>query len=204
MEDILTRFEQKIMGMTGPVKKEEIEEFFKDYIDKYSWRLIARMSEGASNENTDDYLYKDDLGISITLNPNNKGFRFLKDVEFLFNLQSHMFSTWDARYEDNESHFENYYMKFRDMVIAWSKLVSDEKKSFLRKLVVEDGDITELEMSIRALNCLKKNGINTVFKLMAISEEELSGLMDMREKTHKEILSFKEELEKLKKSFEIG
>lgn len=118
MEDILTSFGQKIRGMTGPVKKEEIDEFFKDYIDKYSWRLIARMSEGAPSDDTDDYLYIDDLGISIILNPNNLGFNFSKNIGLVFKLKSDMFSPWDARYEDNISHFHKYYMKFRDMVIA--------------------------------------------------------------------------------------
>ena len=31
MEDILTKFAQKNLGMDGPVSKEEIEEFLKEY-----------------------------------------------------------------------------------------------------------------------------------------------------------------------------
>ena len=50
MEDILTSFGQRIRGQEGPVKKQELEAFFKDYyvpIDKECF--IAVMSEYEKN-----------------------------------------------------------------------------------------------------------------------------------------------------------
>lgn len=118
MEDILTKFAQKNLGMTGPVSKEEIEEFFKELIDEYGWRLIARMGNGEHKDDTWDYLYIDDSGIEITLNPNIKGFRFSKNIKLIYMLKSHEFSTWDYAYEDGLTHFEKNYKKFRDLIVS--------------------------------------------------------------------------------------
>ena len=118
MEDILTKFAQKNLGMDGPVSKEEIEEFFMDHIKEYGWRMIARMGNAEHKDDTWDYLYIDDSGIEITLNPNIKGFRFSKNVNYVFRLKSGEFSTWDYAYEDGLTHFEKYYKKFRDLIVS--------------------------------------------------------------------------------------
>ena len=61
---------------------------------------------------------------------------------------------------------------------------------------MEDGDITELELSIRSLVYLKKNGINTVFQLMEPNENEASILRGMSEKMLREISDILEDLKK--------
>ncbi len=114
--DILRKFEQKMLGLTGPLKEAEINEFFQGFIKAYNWNLIARMGEGEHRDDTWDYLYTDDMGIEIILNPNIKGFSFRKTIRLIYRLASHEFSPWDFAYEDCSTHFEKNYMKFREMV----------------------------------------------------------------------------------------
>lgn len=100
-----------------PITQTEIEAFFRKFIDKYDWRLVARMGTGNKTDDSYDYLYVDDIGISITLNPNNKGFRFLYTVDFLFKLKSDEFTPWDFQRDDTDlTHFEKNYVRFRKVV----------------------------------------------------------------------------------------
>lgn len=99
-----------------PVKQEEIEEFFKEYMEKYNWRLIARMTEKCTTDDTAEYMYMDDLGISILINPCNLGFTFTKSVGVVSELISHMMTPWNEKCEDNRGHFEMCYKRFRDLV----------------------------------------------------------------------------------------
>ena len=103
---------------TTPVTENEIKEFFKDIMKTYNWSLIARMGHGDKTDETYDYLYIDDLGISITLNPNNKGFQFMISVDFVFKLKSDEFTPWDyKRSENGKTHFETFYERFRRNVV---------------------------------------------------------------------------------------
>lgn len=72
----------------------------------------------------------------------------------------------------------------------------EKRKELYKRLVVEDGDITELELSIRSLVYLKKNGINTVFQLMEPNEKEALILRGMSEKMLREIGDILEDLKK--------
>lgn len=72
----------------------------------------------------------------------------------------------------------------------------EKRKELYKRLVMEDGDITELELSIRSLVYLKKNGINTVFQLMEPNEKEASILRGMSEKMLREISDILEDLKK--------
>lgn len=72
----------------------------------------------------------------------------------------------------------------------------EKRKELYKRLVMEDGDITELELSIRSLVYLKKNGINTVFQLMEPNENEASILRGMSEKMLREISDILEDLKK--------
>lgn len=115
-EDILRKFEQKMLGLTGPLNEAEINEFFQGFIKEYNWNLIARMGDGEQKDDTWDYLYTDDMGIGITLNPNIKGYSFNKNVKLIYKFSSHEFNPWDFACENGLTHFEKNYLKFREMV----------------------------------------------------------------------------------------
>ena len=91
----------------------EVYEFIDRYIKIYDWYLCFR--SGNKNITDDTYLYHfiDDLNISITINPNNKGFRFTKIVDNVFTLSSDEFTPLD--YKD---HFEKNYLRFRNIVLS--------------------------------------------------------------------------------------
>ena len=72
----------------------------------------------------------------------------------------------------------------------------EKRKELYKRLVMEDGENTELELSIRSLVYLKKNGINTVFQLMEPNENEASILRGMSEKMLREISDILEDLKK--------
>jgi DNA-directed RNA polymerase subunit alpha len=58
--------------------------------------------------------------------------------------------------------------------------------------------IEELELSVRAYNCLKREGIDTVDKLLNYKEEELLGIRNFGSKSIQEV---KEKVKDLGKSF---
>lgn len=102
--------------MNTPISDTELKQFFQPYMDQYNWSLVTRSSGKQSiidHMDTYDYSFIDDAGIMITLNPNNKGFRFMKIVGFLFKLTSDEFTPWDFK-----DHFEKNYMRFRNIVIS--------------------------------------------------------------------------------------
>ena len=74
------------------------------------------MGNGEHRDDTWDYLYTDDMGIGITLNPNIKGFRFSKNIKLIYKFSSHEFNPWDYVCEDDSTHFEKKYIEFREMV----------------------------------------------------------------------------------------
>ena len=91
----------------------EVYTFVERYQNLYDWSLYSR--SGNKNITDDTYLYHfmDDLNISITINPNNKGFRFTKIVDNVFKLSSDEFTPLD--YKD---HFERNYLRFRNIVLS--------------------------------------------------------------------------------------
>ena len=92
--------------------KKEIDEFVKQYEDLYGWTLLARCGNDNNAYDTYEYHFVDDANICIIINPVNKGFRFSKNVDFLFKLKSDEFTPLD--YED---HFIRNYLRFRKIVI---------------------------------------------------------------------------------------
>lgn len=95
------------------MSEEEIRSLLKDYIDNYNWSLIARM--GSVNSEY-DYVFSDDLGVSIVINPNTKSFKFSYFVDCIFTLQCP-----EASPVDLEGHFDNLYMKFRSCAERFKK-----------------------------------------------------------------------------------
>ncbi len=197
MEDILTKLAQKNLGMEGPVSQEEIEEFFKDNMQKYSWRLIARMSEKEHKDDTWDYLYTDDMGIGITLNPNVKGFRFSKNVKIIYKLSSHESNPWDYAFKDGSIFFEKKYIEFRKMVKEMSIL--EEETNMDNKNFNNQDPIFELEISIRSANCLRKAGIVSVDELLKCDEERIKGIEGLSPRGIQEVLTILEELKENRK-----
>lgn len=197
MVDILTRFTQKNLGMEGPVSQEEIEEFFKEHMQKYSWRLIARMGEGEHRDDTWDYLYTDDMGIEITLNPNVKGFRFSKNVKITYRLSSHESNTWDYAFKDGLLFFEKKYIEFRKMVKEMSILEEETNKD--NKNSNNHNLIFELEISIRSANCLRKAGIVSIDELLECDAERIKGIEGLSPRGIQEVLTILEELKENRK-----
>lgn len=197
MVDILTRFTQKNLGMEGPVSQEEIEEFFKEHMQKYSWRLIARMGEGEHRDDTWDYLYTDDMGIEITLNPNVKGFRFSKNVKITYRLSSHESNTWDYAFKDGLLFFEKKYIEFRKMVKEMSIL--EEETNMDNKNFNNQDLIFDLDISIRSANCLRKAGIVSVDELLECDEERIKGIEGLSTRGIQEVLTILEELKENRK-----
>lgn len=95
---------------------------------------------------------------------------------------------------------ESFNFCVDDVLVNSYKYELEKRKELYKRLVVEDGDITELELSVRSLNYLKKNGIKTVFQLMEPNEKEASVLRGMSEKMLMEIGDILEHLEKVKDS----
>lgn len=89
------------------MSEKELMDCINPFKEKYDWSLIARSGPA---EGGDKYLYIfiDDIGINIIVNPNNKNFRFEKIVDKIFFLKSPNMSPIDY-----ENHFEKMYEKFR-------------------------------------------------------------------------------------------
>lgn len=94
------------------MNQQEIEAFVEPYKEKYGWSLIARSGNGGLEDADYSYLYVDDAGICITIDPVDKGFSFSKNVDFLFKLKSGKFTPLD-----HKDHFEKNYLRFRNIVL---------------------------------------------------------------------------------------
>ena len=95
-----------------PLTNKEIMDFAEPYINNYGWELMSRGGNDLNNLDTYLYHFIDDAGICITINPNNKGFSFSKNVDFLFRLSSNEFTPFDYK-----NHFIKNYIRFRKIVI---------------------------------------------------------------------------------------
>lgn len=70
---------------------------------------------------------------------------------------------------------QDQYNKLLDFVMDTKNLTEDEITDILERRVVsealtDDKDISELELSVRAYNCLKRSGIKTVSRIIEIDE----------------------------------
>ncbi len=92
--------------------REEIDAFVALYQEKYKWQLVARSGNGDKTDDSYLYHFVDDINIGITINPSNKGFKFSKTVDWVFNLQSGELTPLD--YQD---HFERNYLRFRKIIL---------------------------------------------------------------------------------------
>ncbi len=80
----------------------------------------------------------------------------------------------------------------------------DEEKKALRKSIPEElfnKPIEQLDLSVRAMNCLRRSGINTVGELISTGEKELMSLRNFGQKSKQEIA---ERLETLGLSLSSG
>ncbi len=80
-------------------------------------------------------------------------------------------------------HFENF-LNLREEVKNY-RLVKEEKRSEENKY--QDMMIEELDLSVRANNCLKRAGISTVMELIQKSEDEMMKVRNLGKKSLKEV-----------------
>ena len=79
------------------------------------------------------------------------------------------------RVKEQRDESREYYNKLLDFVMDTKNLTEDEITDILERRVVsealsDDKDISELELSVRAYNCLKRAGIPTVSRIIEIDE----------------------------------
>lgn len=92
--------------------EQEVNEFIKPYKENYGWQLVARSGNGDRTDDSYRYHFVDDANICIIINPNNKGFSFNKNVDWIFKLKSDEFTPLDY-----PNHFEKNYLRFRKIVL---------------------------------------------------------------------------------------
>ena len=66
----------------------------------------------------------------------------------------------------------------------------DEEKKALRESIPEDlynMPVEQLDLSVRAMNCLRRSGINTIGELISTGEKELMSLRNFGQKSRQEI-----------------
>lgn len=66
----------------------------------------------------------------------------------------------------------------------------DEEKKALRESIPEDlynMTVEQLDLSVRAMNCLRRSGINTIGELISTGEKELMSLRNFGQKSRQEI-----------------
>lgn len=61
-------------------------------------------------------------------------------------------------------------------------------------ILSEDSSIDDTTLSVRARNCLRRNGVHILSELLKVSAEELTGFSNLGAKTLQEILEFREKL----------
>jgi DNA-directed RNA polymerase subunit alpha len=67
--------------------------------------------------------------------------------------------------------------------------IDDEKKA-IRASIPDDlynMPVEKLDLSVRAMNCLRRSGINTVGELVSLSEKELLSLRNFGQKSRQEV-----------------
>ena len=68
-------------------------------------------------------------------------------------------------------------------------MVEQEKRELKATIPsdIYDMPIEQLDLSVRALNCLKRSGVNTVGELASMNEDEVSSLRNFGQKSRKEV-----------------
>ena len=89
--------------------------------------------------------------------------------------------------------------------VEFSKVsqIAEEKKALKASIPQElfDMPLEQLDLSVRAMNCLRRGGINTVGELVSTDQKELLGLRNFGEKSRQEV---QERLKALGISFAAG
>lgn len=89
--------------------------------------------------------------------------------------------------------------------VEFSKVsqIAEEKKALKASIPQElfDMPLEQLDLSVRAMNCLRRGGINTVGELVSTDQKELLGLRNFGEKSRQEV---QERLKALGLSFAAG
>ena len=89
--------------------------------------------------------------------------------------------------------------------VEFSKVsqIAEEKKALKASIPQElfDMPLEQLDLSVRAMNCLRRGGINTVGDLVSTDQKELLGLRNFGEKSRQEV---QERLKALGLSFAAG
>jgi DNA-directed RNA polymerase subunit alpha len=68
-------------------------------------------------------------------------------------------------------------------------MAEQEKRAFIATIPADifNMPIEQLDLSVRALNCLKRGDINTVGELVTMSEDEVSSLRNFGQKSRREV-----------------
>jgi DNA-directed RNA polymerase subunit alpha len=89
--------------------------------------------------------------------------------------------------------------------VGYSKVSQmEEEKKALRESIPQDlfnMPVEQLDLSVRAMNCLRRSGITTVGELVSTGEKELLGLRNFGQKSRQEV---QERLQGLGLNFTIG
>lgn len=94
------------------MSKKDIETILGKYVPDF--RLVLRQGNPSEKDKEYLYVYTDDIGIYITIDPNDKSFSFSFIVDMLFKLSSENMSPIDY-----PNHFSKMYDKFRKNVIKF-------------------------------------------------------------------------------------
>lgn len=98
---------------------------------------------------------------------------------------------------------KNKFDVIRDIQEKIKTRKEEAKKQKIQNIAENDITIEEFDFSIRTFNCLKRAGINTINKLMSLSEEELMKVRNLGRHSFEEIISKLEEHKLLSKPPEV-
>jgi DNA-directed RNA polymerase subunit alpha len=75
-------------------------------------------------------------------------------------------------------------------VVDFSRASDADEKKAMRAFIPEDiynMPVEQLDLSVRAMNCLRRSGINTVGELISLDEKELLALRNFGQKSRQEV-----------------
>lgn len=101
--------------------------------------------------------------------------------------------------ELHEHFAEDYAIFERNEEINLLDKIIRERKEFLKrtnptnyKQMLKNMNIVELDLGVRAYNCLTRRGIGTISELCSLTHEELRNIRNMGQKTYEEVLDIME------------
>lgn len=88
--------------------EQEVKDIMKPYCEEFGASLVMRTGSGSGSTTAYNYVYVDELGANVIINPNDGSFRFDAIVDWLFKLTSN-----DMSPITNHKHFDGSYRRFR-------------------------------------------------------------------------------------------